>query len=546
MRIHFGRKSAGDGHPRTWLGRLGQTFFFALFAGMGLLFVGVGLFSVGQAWQARSWPAIPCQIIASAATQTDDQYKFEVRYRYTFEGRDHESTKHEKSPTADSDYAAMQRLVLRYPAGSDATCYVNPRDPAEAVLKRPGFGFVFMIPFASIFVAIGVFGIRSTWRQEQAAPVKRMPGKFANFVFPCLFFTIFLIVGLLVTYFWSFKMVRLVQEAQHWEETPCVVISSRVQSHDGDEGTTYSVDILYEYRVNGRAYRSNRFNFIGGSSSGYEGKAEVVKKHPPGHRTVCYVNPADPTAATLDRRMRPGMLLGLLPLVFVFIGAGGLVWTIRQRNANKTDAVGVPLASGHARGPVELRAKNRPLSRLILIVLAALFWNGIVSVFVAEVVRSWQRGRPEYFLTVFMIPFVAIGLFLIGAIFYALLGLFNPRPRLTLSSERIPLGGSVLLEWEFSGNVQAIRELSIALEGSTQRTEEDSKEKVFVVLPVAQTTHWAEIQRGRATLMMPADTQHSFLGPEHKVCWTLKLKAPIRFCPAVKEEYNVIVTPAAR
>ena len=37
-------------------------------------------------------------------------------------------------------------------------------------------------------------------------------------------------------------------------------------------------------------------------------------------------------------------------------------------------------------------------------------WNGIVAVFVVMAVRGHLAGQPDWFLTLFIIPFVLIGL----------------------------------------------------------------------------------------------------------------------------------------
>ena len=60
-----------------------------------------------------------------------------------------------------------------------------------------------------------------------------------------------------------------------------------MRSHEGDDSTTYSVDIVYRYEVGGRTYRGNRYDFLGGSSSGYEAKQRVVDAHPVGATVTC-------------------------------------------------------------------------------------------------------------------------------------------------------------------------------------------------------------------------------------------------------------------
>jgi hypothetical protein len=74
-----------------------------------------------------------------------------------------------------------------------------------------------------------------------------------------------------------------------------------------------------------------------------------------------------------------------------------------------------------------------PLGAFFGLTLVALFWNGIVSVFLWQVVASWRQGQPNGCLTAFLIPFVLVGLGLIYAVGRQFLVLFNPRPHITLT-----------------------------------------------------------------------------------------------------------------
>jgi hypothetical protein len=144
------------------------------------------------------------------------------------------------------------------------------------------------------------------------------------------FFTLFFLIGTVVFYFLTLEPLLGVLAARSWTLTPCTVISSRVQSHGGNDGTTYRVDILYTYEFNGRAYRSNRYHFMGGSTSGYKGKADIVHRHPTGSKVTCYVNPRNPGDTVLERGWTDEMWFGAIPVVFMLIGAGGVIGAMRK------------------------------------------------------------------------------------------------------------------------------------------------------------------------------------------------------------------------
>jgi len=86
------------------------------------------------------------------------------------------------------------------------------------------------------------------------------------------------------------------------------------------------IDISYTYTVEGREYRSNRYQLIV-NSSGYDNrKAAIVAHYRPGMTAICYFNPKDPADAVLERGFSPVMPFGLIILPIFLIGLGGVVW----------------------------------------------------------------------------------------------------------------------------------------------------------------------------------------------------------------------------
>ena len=127
------------------------------------------------------------------------------------------------------------------------------------------------------------------------------------------FFLLFVAVGLGLGYFLLYRPLARLVVARSWTALACVVESSTVRSHEGDDSTTYSVDIVYRYEVGGRTYRGNRYDFLGGSSSGYEAKQRVVDAHPVGATVTCFVDPRDPASSVLQRGWSAKYLLGFSP-----------------------------------------------------------------------------------------------------------------------------------------------------------------------------------------------------------------------------------------
>jgi hypothetical protein len=418
--------------------------------------------------------------------------------------------------------------------------------------------------------------------------VKPVTGRSGRSMSPgcmAMFFGVFLVAGLGFTAVFAVPAWRVVQ-ARSWDPVPCEILESHVASHSGDDGTTYSVEIRYRYEVWGATYEGDRYTFLGGSSSGYEGKREVVERFPAGSEATCWVNPEDPADAVFERGFTWIYLVGLFPLIFVAVGGGGVLWAVRswlKRRSGRLAEAGPaldraphiapqwlpeptsrpapetgweepasdrPSAAAPAAGdaPVVLESSVGPVGKFFGVLFIALFWNGITGVFVWQAWKGWQAGQPDGCLTVFIIPFVLVGLALIVGVPYQFLAMFNPRPRLRLASGRLALGGSTDLSWSFSGRAGRIRRLKVTLEGTEKAryrrgTDTHTATETFATLDVADVVQPTAIRTGSAALEVPADTMHSFDGGNNQIVWKLKIHGEIRFWPDVLEEFPVVVRP---
>jgi len=378
------------------------------------------------------------------------------------------------------------------------------------------------------------------------------------------FLSIFVLIGLGAGWAMLARPVLQVLAARSWVETPCVVVSSRVETHPGSKGSTYSIEVEVQYEVDRRIYRSTRYSFMDAASSGLEGKEAVVRGLPVGSETVCWVDPGDPREAVLVRGFTPMFLIGLVPLLFVAAGGGGialLLWSRRAAAAKAGPRAWLPaaeraepevLADGSrvsAPGAAILEPKATPLAKFVVLTAVALFWNGLVSVFVYFAVQEWRQGSSPGCLTLFLVPFVLIGLGLLVSVPYQFLALFNPRPRLELSAKEIALGGTVDLAWRFTGRAARISRLTIVLEGCEEATyrrgtSSTTDRRVFTTIPIADSERGAAVAEGRATVALPADTMHSLETGHNRVVWTLKVHGDIARWPDVEEEFELVVRPS--
>ena len=368
------------------------------------------------------------------------------------------------------------------------------------------------------------------------------------------FFLIFFFAGAGVGYFFIFPAIIKSLNADDWIKTPCMVRSSRVQTHHGSDSTTYSVDIVYVYSFNGRQYRSGQYSFMGGSSSGYQGKAAVVRQYPAGKEAVCYVNPDNPAEAVLKKELGAGVFFAGIPILFMAIGLGGAVFSLRRGKTAGvvTNLAGKPMDAGDPRhrasGPLILKPKTSRAGKIIGSIVISLFWNGIVSVFVYQAFTGWQAGHPDYFLMVFMIPFVLIGLVMIGSIFYFIMAAFNPRPVIVLSKTTLRLGDSVPVNWATKGDVNKIQNFKLSLmgeESATYRrgTKTYTDRNTFYEKPIV-TSHIPEsIRRGEAMVQIPAESMHSFKSDNNAITWKIRMHCDVPRWPDAKDDFEITVYP---
>ncbi len=388
-----------------------------------------------------------------------------------------------------------------------------------------------------------------------------------------MFFFIFFAVGAITFCFMFVAPVFHGMQATTWQETPCTIVSSEVETHHGDDSDSYSVRIVYNYDFDGRHFESDRYHFMVGSTGGRSGKQAIVDRYPPGSKSICYVNPDDPTQAVIHRGFSTDMLFGLFPLIFLAVGLGGMVFGVRAMlkkkalpaafdDVDEADAEWLPKPStvensdslygdfgdASSKGPVTLRSKSSPVGTLIAAVLVCLFWNGIVSIFLWFVVDGFRKGDPEWFLTVFLTPFVLIGLAMVFWVGHSFLAIFNPRPTITISSASVPLGETMELTWRFSGNTGSIRRLHIYLQGQEEsqyrrgtKTHTDTEE--FAELTVTDTHNFVDIPSGKVSVTIPDNTMHSFESPNNKILWTIHVAGEIAWWPDVNVSYPLVILP---
>ena len=154
---------------------LGRTIMNTL--AWGLMIVGgvTTFFTFGltaiHVLRAQFWTATPCTIVSSGyregtmSTARHSEYLPVIAFAYTVAGQSYQGTRYDLSNAPDMRLHDIEDLLRQFPARARRTCYVNPRDPSEAVLARGAWRSLTIGLAPIVFFAAGLF----LWIRVRAA-----------------------------------------------------------------------------------------------------------------------------------------------------------------------------------------------------------------------------------------------------------------------------------------------------------------------------------------------------------------------------------------
>lgn len=300
-----------------------------LLAPLGLILV-AAVYKTLQVRAAHEWPSTPGKVVTSNAevrqvkvldSERETGHKFEARnfanisYEYVVSGQ--KLLNNRVSIGEDRGNFQVAETIAKYPVGAPVTVYYNPLHPRDAVLERDlpqglwgclgiGTAIVLAIVFGS---AIGLHRISEFASARLANPQMSVP-------------VVALAAFGLVAVLFALVLRQQAAQARKWPVVPGTIKLSGLDeyraapSESGRRGSImYERKVSYTYRFKDVAYTSVHASL----SSNVRATSPWVLRlfgmnYQDGASVKVWVNPANPSEATLDPRVPFGWLLWLAAL----------------------------------------------------------------------------------------------------------------------------------------------------------------------------------------------------------------------------------------
>jgi hypothetical protein len=368
---------------------------------------------------------------------------------------------------------------------------------------------------------------------------------------------------------------------QQFVEAKCLVLQTRAGKQEVNETTTYRPEVQILYEIDGRSFRQWTYDIAGVYSPDRQTQQKLIEGFQVGKEYPCWYDPADPSRVVLVRGYTwSGWLLLLLPLSFIILGGAGLLYTVLQwgksverqsaiaqravqsdlfdrakpdsreypnipRQEHLTDSPGTTLA-------YRLPSVTSPAWMLIVALVLSLVSNGALAIFAAMALDEYWLGRPDWWLTLFLVPLTVAGVAAVVFFMRQLLIMTWVGPTvIEISDQPLHPGLKYGLFLSQTGrlHVNSLRvllacdEVATYQQGTNTRTERQRvhEEELFRREDIS-------IQHGmpfeaQFSMHVPAEAMHSFKSNHNRVEWKLLVQGDIVRWPNYERCFPIVVYP---
>ncbi len=364
-------------------------------------------------------------------------------------------------------------------------------------------------------------------------------------------------------------------------ETTATVLAKYIdESTNQDQNAVYRLRAKIRYQADGRDYETTTYDITGSYTSGWGNRQAALNSLEVGQEYKCWYDPLNPSQAVLVRGYSWWYwLLLLAPLGFMLIGGGRLIYSLWQwgKSPEHRAAQGkparlelfeelntqakllpsVPRDDNITNSPGTHLKYRLPINtshgwRLLAATLTCLIWNGIVLIFVVIAIRNHLRGEPDWWLDLFVLPFLAAGGLLSYFFVRELLIVTGVGPtQLEISNHPLVQGQSYDLYVSQTGHL-TMNHFEISLEceeSATYRQGTDTRtERRTVFHQDIFEQHEFEVLPGTAyeahcRFEVPAPVMHSFRADHNEVQWKLAVRGNVVGWPNFERSFPIVVLP---
>lgn len=198
-----------------------------------------------------------------------------------------------------------------------------------------------------------------------------------------------------------------------WQPVEAELLAADLNTHRGDDSTTYSVSARYRYRWQGQEYEADRVGINSGSDNIGDWHEQTYQRLRSSSTVTAWIDPANPAEAILDRDIRWGLLGFEMIFVLVFGGFGlGIIWfgiTLRRSESAQAS----PLLAKPAWGANRIRPEGR--GELWVLWIFSVVWLLITSPLFFSLDEVADKGNWPLLLAL-LFPLVGLGLLTLALI----------------------------------------------------------------------------------------------------------------------------------
>jgi len=364
-------------------------------------------------------------------------------------------------------------------------------------------------------------------------------------------------------------------------EHTCKVIEKRVGEEQSEKGLLFRPEVKIEYQVSRVTISSVVYDIHHSTRSTRDEAQAAIDRFVEQQSYPCWCDPADPNIAVLVRGYQSWIWPALLiPASFVVIGIGGLVYTAlhwgasAERRAAAVRSVPapeffdpataadpafpyIPDGSDITSSPGTRLAYRLPLTHspgwtLFGLLTACVAWNGAVSVFAVMAGRSYFAGTPDWPMTLFTLPFLAVGVALVVVFVRLLRRAAGIGPTLVEISDHPLLPGNCYRLFLSQSGSLRLKSIEISLvceeeavfrQGTNARTESREVFRQSLHATAEAIIRPGEPLEAECDLPIPSAAMHSFRASHNQIQWKLIVHGDVVGWQGFQRSFPVVVRP---